>query len=92
MEWELNNLQFDNSCGMGVPPVPQTCVNYLICDSKGTILQQFGAGEKVIRQGESGNALYIIIAGQVLVTVKKEFGMELEVLTILPSSSEVMVY
>ena len=51
--------------------------------AKGTILQQFGAGEKVIRQGEPGNALYIIIAGQALVTVTKEFGMELEVMTIL---------
>ncbi|MBD2606927.1 mechanosensitive ion channel family protein [Scytonema hofmannii FACHB-248] len=51
--------------------------------AKGTILQQFGAGEKVIRQGEPGNALYIIIAGQVLVTVTNEFGTELEVMTIL---------
>lgn len=51
--------------------------------AKGTILQQFGAGEKVIRQGEPGNALYIIIAGQALVTVTNKFGMELEVINIL---------
>ncbi|TAG72495.1 MAG: small-conductance mechanosensitive channel [Oscillatoriales cyanobacterium] len=50
---------------------------------KGTILQKFGAGEKVIRQGEPGNALYIIIAGQAKVTVRNQFGMELEVMTIL---------
>ncbi|WP_267894954.1 Crp/Fnr family transcriptional regulator [Nostoc sp. 'Lobaria pulmonaria (5183) cyanobiont'] len=47
------------------------------------MLQQFGAGEKVIRQGEPGKALYIIIAGQALVTVTNEFGMDLEVMTIL---------
>jgi small-conductance mechanosensitive channel len=51
--------------------------------AKGTIVQQFGAGEKVIRQGEPGNALYIIIAGQALVNVTNEFGNELEVMTIL---------
>jgi small-conductance mechanosensitive channel len=51
--------------------------------AKGTIVQQFGAGEKVIRQGEPGNALYIIIAGQALMTVTDELGMELEVMTIL---------
>ncbi|WP_375512497.1 cyclic nucleotide-binding domain-containing protein [uncultured Nostoc sp.] len=51
--------------------------------AKGSILQQFGAGEKVIRQGEPGKALYIIIAGQALVTVTNEFGMDLEVMTIL---------
>jgi CRP-like cAMP-binding protein len=51
--------------------------------AKGTILQQFGAGEKVIQQGAPGNALYIIIAGQALVTVTNELGMELEVMTIL---------
>ena len=51
--------------------------------AKGSIVQQFGAGEKVIRQGEPGKALYIIIAGQALVTVTNEFGKELEVMTIL---------
>lgn len=51
--------------------------------AKGTILQKFGAGEKVIRQGELGNALYIIIAGQAKVTVRNEFGMDLEIMTIL---------
>ncbi|MEH2396622.1 cyclic nucleotide-binding domain-containing protein [Nostoc sp.] len=35
------------------------------------------------RQGEPGKALYIIIAGQALVTVMNEFGMDLEVMTIL---------
>lgn len=51
--------------------------------AKGTVLQQFGAGEKVIRQSELGKALYIIIAGQALVTVTNEFGKEKEVMTIL---------
>ncbi|MCC3406308.1 MAG: mechanosensitive ion channel [Microcoleus sp. PH2017_10_PVI_O_A] len=51
--------------------------------AKGTILQKFGAGEKVIHQGELGNALYIIIAGQAKVTITNKFGMELEVMTIL---------
>ncbi|MEG3860561.1 mechanosensitive ion channel family protein [Microcoleus sp. herbarium12] len=51
--------------------------------AKGTILQKFGAGEKVIRQGEPGNALYIIIAGEAKVTVRNELGMELEVMTVL---------
>ena len=51
--------------------------------AKGTIVQQFGAGEKVIRQGDPGKALYIIISGQALVTVTNEFGMDLEVMTIL---------
>ena len=51
--------------------------------TKGTILQKFGAGEKVIRQGDPGNALYIIIAGQAKVTVTNKLGVELEVMTIL---------
>ena len=50
--------------------------------TKGTILQKFGAGEKVIRQGQLGNALYIIIAGEAKVTVMNKLGMELEVMTI----------
>ena len=37
----------------------------------------------VIRQGEPGNALYIIIAGQAKVTLTNKLGMELEVMTIL---------
>jgi CRP-like cAMP-binding protein len=51
--------------------------------AKGTLVQQFGIGEKVIRQGEPGKALYIIIAGQAKVTVTNGFGVELEVMTIL---------
>ena len=51
--------------------------------TQGTILQKFGAGEKVIRQGEPGNALYIIIAGQAKATLTNKLGMELEVMTIL---------
>ncbi|MBD1811545.1 cyclic nucleotide-binding domain-containing protein [Microcoleus vaginatus DQ-U2] len=51
--------------------------------TKATILQKFGAAEKVIRQGESGNTLYIIIAGEAKVTVTKKFGMEWEIMTIL---------
>ncbi|PZO43254.1 MAG: small-conductance mechanosensitive channel [Pseudanabaena frigida] len=51
--------------------------------SMGTALQHFGAGEKVIRQGEPCKALYVIIAGLANVTVSNKFGTELEVMTIL---------
>lgn len=49
-----------------------------ICSSAGKSLLT----EKVFNQLTS-KALYIIIAGQALVTVMKEFGMNLEVMTIL---------
>ncbi|NJR40853.1 MAG: mechanosensitive ion channel [Leptolyngbyaceae cyanobacterium CSU_1_4] len=37
--------------------------------SQGIVLQHFGVGEKVVRQGDPGNALYIIISGQALLSV-----------------------
>lgn len=47
--------------------------------SQGVVLQHFGIGEKVIRQGHSSNALYIIIAGQAVITVTDDSGKEHEV-------------
>jgi small-conductance mechanosensitive channel len=43
-------------------------------------LQHFGAGEKVMRQGEMSDALYIIVSGQVRLTVLDRSGSEREVL------------
>ncbi len=43
-------------------------------------LQHFGAGEKVIRQGYESNALYIVIAGEAVITVTDDAGKEHEVL------------
>ena len=45
-------------------------------------LQHFGVGEKVVRQGYPGNALYIIIAGEAVITVKDSSGKEHEVVTL----------
>lgn len=50
--------------------------------TKGTVLQRFGAGETIIRQGDRNNALYIIIAGQAVITVTKDFGEEQEVMVL----------
>jgi small-conductance mechanosensitive channel len=44
------------------------------------LLQHFGAGEKVMRQGEMSDALYIIISGQARLTVSDASGTEREVL------------
>lgn len=43
-------------------------------------LQHFGAGEKVIRQGLPSESLYIVIAGEAVITVRDEAGEEHEVL------------
>jgi hypothetical protein len=48
--------------------------------SQGIALHHFAAGEKVVRQGEPGNALYIIILGQALLAVTDDRGKEQEVL------------
>lgn len=48
--------------------------------SQGVVLQHFGIGEKVVRQGYPGNALYIIISGQALLTVQDDRQQEHEVL------------
>jgi small-conductance mechanosensitive channel len=50
--------------------------------TQGTLLQHFGSGEKVIEQGESSDALYIIISGQALMTIKNSSGQELEIITL----------
>jgi hypothetical protein len=48
--------------------------------SAGIVLQHFAAGEKVVRQGYTGNALYIIVSGQAVLTTKNEQNQECEVL------------
>lgn len=48
--------------------------------SQGIVLQHFGAGEKVVRQGDVGNALYIIVSGQAMLSVLDELNQEHEVL------------
>lgn len=45
-------------------------------------LQHFAAGEKVIRQGQLDNELFIIIAGQALMTIRLDSGEEIELLTL----------
>lgn len=47
--------------------------------SQGVVLQHFGVGEKVVRQGYPSKALYIIIAGQAVITVTDDSGKEHEV-------------
>ena len=46
--------------------------------SQGVVLQHFGVGEKVVRQGYPGNSLYIIIAGQAVITITDDCGKEHE--------------
>jgi small-conductance mechanosensitive channel len=46
----------------------------------GIVLQHFATGEKVIRQGTVGNALYIIVSGQALMLTRDGQGIEHEVL------------
>jgi small-conductance mechanosensitive channel len=48
----------------------------------GIDLQHYGAGEKVIWQGVSNNALYIVIAGTALMSVRDREHIEHELLTI----------
>ena len=50
--------------------------------ASGISLQHFAAGEKVIRQGQMGNELYIIVAGQALMTRRNEAGEDLELLSL----------
>lgn len=50
--------------------------------SQGVVLQHFGVEEKVVRQGYPGNALYIIIAGQAVITITDASGKEHEVATL----------
>ncbi|MGF1567407.1 MAG: cyclic nucleotide-binding domain-containing protein [Nodosilinea sp.] len=48
--------------------------------SEGITLQHFASGETVVRQGYSGEALYIIVSGQAVLTTTNEYGCEVEVL------------
>ncbi|WP_411871186.1 mechanosensitive ion channel domain-containing protein [Vulcanococcus limneticus] len=50
--------------------------------SSGIALQHFAAGEKVIRQGQLGHDLYIIVAGQALMSRRDGSGEELELLSL----------
>jgi small-conductance mechanosensitive channel len=50
--------------------------------SQDITLKHFGAGEKVIQQGQASNALYIMIAGQALMTVRDKDDRDHEVLPI----------
>lgn len=40
--------------------------------AKGTRIKQFGAGEYVIRQGERGKALYVVLVGEAVVTIQRD--------------------
>jgi small-conductance mechanosensitive channel len=46
------------------------------------MLQHFGAGEKVMRQGDLSHALYIIISGKALMTTRDANGEDQEVLSL----------
>jgi small-conductance mechanosensitive channel len=48
--------------------------------SQAVELQHFGQGELVIRQGSLSNALYIVIAGQAMITLTDDWGREHEIL------------
>lgn len=50
--------------------------------SQDITLKHFGAGEKVVQQGYASNALYIVIAGQAMMTVIDKNDQEQEVLPI----------
>ena len=50
--------------------------------STGIALQHFAAGEKVIRQGRMGNELYIIVAGQAVMSTHDDSGEDLELLAL----------
>ena len=48
--------------------------------SDGIVLQHFGAGEYIVREGDEGNALYIIVSGQASLLVTDQQGKEQEIL------------
>jgi len=50
--------------------------------TSGIALQHFAAGEKVIRQGQVGQALYIIVAGLALMSSRNLDGHEREILSL----------
>jgi CRP-like cAMP-binding protein len=54
----------------------------LVMTSSGIALQHFAAGEKVIRQGQVGQTLYIIVAGLALMFSRDPDGQEREILSL----------
>ena len=50
--------------------------------SSGISLQHFAAGEKIIRQGQVGQALYIIVAGLALMSSREPDGQERDILSL----------
>lgn len=50
--------------------------------SQGIMLQHFATGESIVRQGYTGNALYIIVSGQAQVTTTNSLEQEVEVLNL----------
>lgn len=48
--------------------------------SQGIVLQHFGVGERVVHQGDPGDALYIIVSGQAMLLVADDLNQEHEVL------------
>jgi small-conductance mechanosensitive channel len=56
--------------------------NTMASTASGIALQHFAAGEKVIRQGQVGHELYIIVAGQAQMSTRHESGAELDLLSL----------
>ena len=50
--------------------------------SSGIALQHFAAGEKIIRQGQVGQALYIIVAGLALMSSREPDGQDRDILSL----------
>lgn len=48
--------------------------------TEGVVLQHFGAGEYIVKEGDEGNALYIIVSGQARLLASDQQGIEREVL------------
>lgn len=51
-------------------------------DTGGVVLQHFGIGEKVIRQGYPSNSLYIIVSGQAALSIMDRVGVEHQALSL----------
>ncbi|MFM7441221.1 MAG: cyclic nucleotide-binding domain-containing protein, partial [Snowella sp.] len=48
--------------------------------AEGVVLQHFGAGEYIVKEGDQGNALYIIVSGQARLLTSDQQGIEREIL------------
>ena len=48
--------------------------------AEGVFLQHFGAGEYIVKEGDEGNALYIIVSGQARLLASDQQGIEREIL------------